>query len=311
MKISTEFKIGVIGLITVAVVIWGINYLKGKNILKGFDIYYTYFDDANGIEVASKIYMQGYQVGLVKEVNFKQFSPKPIEVVLSVKSNYRVPSGSIAEMYSSNILGSQAIKIIPSDSDNYCEDQDTLVSSLEVDIMKSVQDDIGPVLDGLSGLVSTLDTLSLSLKELVNNGDIERIVKNTERATADLKNQLSPGGDLSNTLANLDDITAEIRSQSSAINATISNLEKISGSVDPAAVDSIVTSLAALTPKIDQLLGSINNGEGTVGQLVTNDSLYIDLEALTISLNRLMDDVREHPKKYVHFSLFGAKEKTK
>jgi len=309
MKISTEFKIGVIGLITVAVLIWGINYLKGKNILKGFDVYYTYFDEANGIEVASKIYMQGYQIGLVKEVNYKQFSPKPIEVILSVKSNYKVPKGSFAEMYSSNILGSQAIKIIPSDSENYCEDMDTLETRILPDMMASVQDDIGPVLDGLSGLVSTLDTLSLSLKEIVRNGDIERIVKHTEEVTSRLNAQLSTGGDLAMTLDNLERISADIRKETATINKTIANLEKITGAVDPQSVDSIVSSLASITPKIDQLLGSVNNGEGTVGQLVKNDSLYNELESLTVSLNKLMDDIREHPKKYVHFSVFERKDK--
>lgn len=309
MKISTEFKIGIIGLITVAVVIWGINYLNGKNILKDFDIYYTYYDDANGIDISSKIYMQGYKVGLVKAVNYKQFTSKPIEVVLSIKSNYKVPKGSIAEMFSSNILGAQAINIIPSDAMTFCADYDTIATCVRDDMMKSLEKNLTPILSSLSGLTETLDSLSIKVNEIAHSGKIDRIINNTESVTKNLNAQLSPGGDFTKTIGYLENISREISQQTGSINNSIQHLESITGAIDPASVDSIVSSLQSLTPKIDLLLSAVNNGDGTVGQLVNNDSLYNQLESVTLSLNRLLDDVREHPKKYVHFSVFSGKEK--
>ncbi|MFZ5941982.1 MAG: MlaD family protein [Bacteroidota bacterium] len=308
MKLSTEFKIGIIGLFTLAAAIWGINYLKGKNILRGFDVYYSYFDDANGIEVASKIYMEGYQIGLVKAINYKQFSEHPIEVILSVKSSYKVPKGSLAEMYSSNILGAQAINIIPSDSKEYAVDYDTLTTMIRPDMMASLQENIAPLLSSLTGLAGTLDSLSTKLNDLAGSGKLEDIVDNTRSVTARLDAQLKPGGSFALTMANLEDISGEIKNQTGSINKTINHIENLTGSVDPASIDSIVTSLRSITPKIDLLLSQINQGEGTVGKLVYNDSLYQNLESLSLSLDKLVNDVNQHPKKYVHFSLFGGKK---
>ncbi len=312
MKLKSEVRIGIIVLVTIALVIWGINFLKGKNVLRRSDVYYTVYHNVSGLEKSASIYINGYKIGLINDIHFEKGNLKEIIVSFSVHHDFEIPKGSVAELYSTSVVGSKAIRILPSSSGDYYSFGDTLPSRNEPDLLTSLKEDLSPLQNKAERAITSADSLIRALNDILDNqrrSDLKNAIGNLSSVSASLRKQLAPGGDLDMTLAELKKFSTMLADNREKLDVVFENLESVSDSLGQANIRQTLEGINKTFNQTSLLLGKINQGEGSLGMLATSDSLYNNLKASTQSLNLLLEDLREHPKRYVHFSVFGRKDK--
>lgn len=314
MKLKSEAKIGIIVLVTIALVVWGINFLKGKNVLERSDLYYTVFPNVQGLEKSASIYINGYKIGMINDIQFEKGNLENIMVSFAVHHDFDIPKGSVAELYNTSLVGSKAIQIIPSSSKEYYTYGDTLPARVETDMITALQNQIEPLTTKAESAMVSADSLLRAINEVMDSqrkDELKSSIDNLSAVSSSLKNQLGPQGDLNKTIEELQKFSQTLSENRGRLDTVFANLASLSDSIGQANVKQTLTSIDKTFAQSSVLLGKINNGEGTLGMLATNDSLYNYLKSSTESLNLLLDDLREHPKRYVHFSLFGKKDKVK
>ena len=305
MKISSEAKIGLIGVATLAILIWGINYLKGRNILNGNYSLHAYFEDAGGMEDSSPVYMQGIQIGYIDHIDLQQELALPVHVVVNVEKRYPLYRGSIAVLFSADVLGTRAVRIESPTSGTYLKNNDTIGTAMESDIFSSISSQVMPVMEQIGTLAESLDSIVHKMDALLESEATTGTLEDLRKMTASLSSSLNPGGALYNSFSNLEAFSSMLDSQEDEFKTMISHLNSISEALDSAGIDRIAGELETAAGAFNHLLSQLNSGEGSMGKLLYSDSLYAQLQSLVVSLDSLVTDLSENPQDYVRFSLFG------
>jgi len=312
MKISSEIKVGIIGIVTIIVLIWGINYLKGRNILSSTYTLYTFYHESGGLESSAPVLLNGIKIGYVDQVLLRTGETPPIEVLLDIDKEYHIPTGSSAEMFSTNLLGNKAIRIVLSGNGQNFNDLDTIEALVALDVLSGLQESIFPILDQVSTLAGSLDTLSRELGILIADEALAESLAHLSSITGSLKTSLDPGGSLDNSFRNLESFTGMLNEQEEEMASMIGNLNSVSAGLDSAGLGKLASELHEVSVNINTLLAQVNSGKGSAGKLFYSDSLYDNLEILIADLDLLVKDLNENPEDYVHISVFGrSKEKKK
>jgi phospholipid/cholesterol/gamma-HCH transport system substrate-binding protein len=312
LKIKTEAKIGIIVLVTIALVIWGINFLKGKNILKRSDVFYAVFEDIKGIDVSAPVMISGYQVGLINTISFAKGELDRLIVAFTVDHKYDIPLNSTVELFSADLLGSKALRILPSGEASYHQYGDTLKSSIQNDMISQLSSEFIPLKEKAESAIEELDSLIASLNYVLDEKTshaLQESIANLESLSSGMAKQMGPGGDLQKTFTSLNNFTKMLSDNNEKLDAVFSNLESISDSIAKANVSELLNSINKTFTESSELMARINEGEGSLGLLASNDSLYLNINSSIQSLDLLLKDLNENPKKYVHFSLFGRKDR--
>ena len=305
MKISSEVKIGLIGIVTLVVLIWGINYLKGRNILKSNYSLHAYYEDSGGLEVSSSVLMNGVKIGYVDDIELDPRASRPIHVILHIEKAYRINRGATAVLFSADILGSKALRIEPSGMEGYYQTNDTIASATETDMIASIKAQVMPVMEQIGALAESLDSVAHRIDNLLEPEAPGEILQHLSEVSASLSAALVPGGSLYNSLQNLESFSSMLNSQEDEIASMTTHLNSISEALDSAGIDQIADELKATAVSINKLLEQVTSGEGSMGKLIYSDTLYSNLTNLIADLDSLVVDLEENPKDYVHFSLFG------
>lgn len=311
MKISSEAKVGIIGIVTIAILIWGINYLKGKNILSSTYTLHAFYNHAGGLESTAPVLMNGVKIGFVDEVQLLPGEVPPIKTVLSIEKAYPIRMNSRAELFSADLLGTKAIRISPSEDERYFQDNDTILTSVEPDILTTLQDQIIPVMQQINTLAVSLDTLAHRLDTLLGSETTRETMQHLSSISKSLKASLDTGGALDQSFRNIESFSAMLKAQQDAMASLIRHLNSISQSVESSGIDQLSEKLLSVTNQFDILLEHINSGEGNAGKLFYSDSLYLNMEILISDLDKLVRDLNENPQDYVQISLFGKSKKEK
>jgi phospholipid/cholesterol/gamma-HCH transport system substrate-binding protein len=309
MKISIEAKVGLIGIATLVVLIWGINYLKGRNILKSTYTLYAHYQDSGGLETSAPVLMHGIKIGYVESIDLEPEEMRPVEITLHIEKDFPLRLGSSAILYSADLMGSKAIRILSSREEGFLSDQDTILSALEPDLFSSIGEQAVPVLHQIGQLAASLDTLAASMDLLLSSDAAHESLEHISDITGSLKAYTEPGGSLHESFIHLESFSSMLADQEDEIASMTSHLNSVSEALDSAGIDKLTQELVATTGEFKVLLEQLNSGEGTVGKLIYSDTLYQHLEHLVSDLDSLVLDLNENPKKYVHFSLFGKSQK--
>jgi len=312
MKITHETKIGIIVTIAIVAAIWGINFLKGRNILKPISNYITIYEDVGGLEINANIFMNGYKVGQVSDISFNDDRSGNLTVILEIDKDHKIPLNSVAEIHSVDLLGTKAISIIQTESDQYHDNGDTLATAFQPALQKKIEEQIIPLKDKAEKLIVTVDSVLQNLNDIFDEKTstaLQKSVYNIEESTDQLDEMLSPDGKLTKMVGHIESITMNIKNNNDDISKAISNLSAISDSIASSDLKSAITRTNETLEQTYEILRKINEGEGTIGLLVNNDSLYNNLEALSKDLDILMTDLKENPEKYINVSVFGRSNK--
>ena len=310
-KLKTETKIGIIVLLTLALVIWGINFLKGKNILKRTDVFYVVYEDIQGIDVSAPVLINGYKAGMVNGIAFEKNKLDRIIISFTVEHKFKIPVHSLVELHSADLLGTKALRIIPSNEISYHDFGDTLLSSVKKDMTTALSDELLPLKGRIESAVIEIDTLIGSLNKILDEGTaltLKSTIAHLNTISSNLSRQTSSGGDLDQTIRSLKDFSSTLTNNQQKLDLIFTNIESLSDSIAKSNVKELIASLHSTFSESSNILHKMNAGEGSLGLLATNDSLYLNLNEAIESLDVLLKDLNEHPKRYVHFSLFGKKD---
>ncbi|MBI5539925.1 MAG: MCE family protein [Bacteroidia bacterium] len=314
-KISNEVKVGVLVLLTIGIAIWGFQFLKGKNLFENRSTYYVIYDRVDGMDESSPVLINGLKVGLVTEINFLHDSLNRIIVKMLVDEGYKIPDSSIAEIYSADLMGSKAIRLNLTRNKKYYKSGDTLMSKIEQDLKAQVSAQMMPLKTKAEELMLSIDSVMSVVQNIFNENtrdnlsktfaSIKETIRNLERTSISLDTLMqNEKYVLARIFANIESITSNLKNNNEKIALILENFSSISDSLKKADIkQTIVTANSALN-HANNILGKINRGEGSFGLLINNDTLYRNLENASRNLDRLMQDLRENPKRYLHFSLF-------
>lgn len=309
MKVTREFKIGFVALLAIALAIWGINYLKGINVFKSTDHYFAVYGNVKGLIENAAVYLNGYKVGNVSKIEFDENDVNRIVVEVSLEQKVKLNKNTTLVLRSASLIsGTKDLDLVLGSGPGFCESGDTLNALVEV----ALTDYIDPIRSKVESLVTSIDALMVSLNDLmdpVTRKNLQGTIANLNSATASLKLSLQPSGSLSQSLGNITQITENLKKSNEDISSMLKNFAAVSDTLKQANLKALIEHADKTFAQTAELFAMINKGEGTAGQFVVNDSLYNNLNNALASLDSLLIDLREHPKRYVHLSVFGKKDK--
>jgi phospholipid/cholesterol/gamma-HCH transport system substrate-binding protein len=310
-KLSNEVKVGVTALITILAFIWLYNFLKGKDLLRRTTSYYSVYEKIGGLQESSPVEINGYKVGVVQSIKLADERSGRLLVSFSVKKNFKLPRNTVAEIVPISLLGGMKVQFVYGKGLGIYANGDTIPGRLAESLTEKFDNEIMPLKDKISNLVSVLDSVITSVNEVMNSkfrDDLRGSVANLNRTTSDISNILSEKEkELKATIGNINRFTGMLSDNSGSMSHAFKNLEAITDSLAASGLQTSFRNLKADLEKTSILLDNLNSGTGTAGKLMKNDSLYTNLSSSLESLNLLLQDVKRNPKRYVHFSLFGKK----
>jgi len=312
-KISNEVKVGATAIITLIVFIWLYNFLKGKDFFQNVAYYYTIYEKVGGLSESNPVEINGFKVGVVQSIEFLDETSGRLLVSFSVGRNFKLPKKTIAEISQISPLGGMKVQFVYGDGPGYYEEGDTLPGRLAPSLFEMIDNEILPLKDKITGLITSLDSVVISLDDLMNEefkADLSGTINNLNNTTGSLERIIgSKEADLKNSIENLNRFSRILAENSDELGNTLTNFKHISDTLAAADIYGTINNLKSSLEKTSVALENMNNGKGTAGQLMTNDTLYTNLSNSLESLNLLLEDMKTNPKRYVHFSVFGKKQK--
>lgn len=300
MKISSYFKVGAFAVIVLLVSWWGIKWLGGQNIFLTNNTYYVYYEDVTGLMESSRVKLRGVEVGNVRSITLLD---DKVEVEISIDAEYAdmIPANSVAEVASAGLMGGMEVYIIQGDSEDIMEDGGTFEGRIRPDMIGSLADKGGELLDGLNVTVESINTLLGD-----NSEGIGQLIANLESMTASINEVLAASGDdIEAAISNLNTFTATLSENSARIETMFVNLESFSGELADA---DLVGQLSATVDSLNAVLNTIQSTEGSVGKLLNDAELYNSLTTASDNLGLLLEDVKARPMRYVNISVFGKSQ---
>ena len=292
---TRELWIGVLGIIAILTIYLLINFFKGINIFSTGEKYYVKFNDIGEVVNTSPVFINGYKVGHVSNVIYNFNNPEEVYVELHLDNQLQMPKGSVA-LINTKLLGSSTISLALGKSNTMLQPGDTIEGRMNTGVM----DEASAMVPKITAMLPKLDSILVSLNSTLANPAINSSVNNIEVLTAELNTTARL---LNNVLAN------EIPVAADKLVEIEDDLLKMSAQLSEVDYKKLIGSLEASLANIQEITAALNNGEGTAGMLLKDEALYDKLNNTAEAATLLLEDLKQNPKRYVHFSVFGKKDK--
>lgn len=303
LQISKQLKIGIFTLIILVALFFLINYLKGRDLFGKTNLYFAEYDNVEGLTTTGPVFIKGLRVGFVEKIRFNQDNNLFL-VTLSVKSGYKIPKNSIAEIYSSDILGTKSIRIELGDSKDYLTEKDTLKASLQPSLITMLTGELIPLKDKAERLIESMEKTFSGINDVLDDDTKKDIKQTLNKLNATVENIQSITGDIEKSspkiapiVDNIGKLTQSLNSNSAKLEKGLDNINTITDSLKKADIAGTVNSLKSLLIKIE-------DPNGSVGKLFASDSIHTQINNLLIELDKLIKNINENPKKYIKVSVF-------
>jgi phospholipid/cholesterol/gamma-HCH transport system substrate-binding protein len=311
-KISNEVKVGATAILTLIVFIWLYSFLKGKDFFQNVSYYYTVYDKVGGLSESNPVEINGYKVGVVQSIDFLDATSGKLLVEFSVSKDFMLPKNTVAEIIPISPLGGMKVQFVYGNGPGFYEEDDTLPGRVAPSLTEMINNEVIPLKDKISGLIVTLDSVTCSLDDLLDDNfkdDLRGTLDNLNKTTGSIERIIgSKETELKNTLGSIENFSRMLSENSEKLDNTFTNMERITDTLAAADIYGTIRKLKSSLEETAVTLENMNNGKGTAGQLMTNDTLYTNISQSLESLNTLLIDMKANPKRYVHFSLFGKKQ---
>ena len=296
---------------SVAFFIWGYSFLKGKNMFVPVNNYYVLYEKVGGLIESGHVMMSGYKIGFVDDIRFTD-DMNNLVVRVSIDKKIELPRGTVAKIFSSDIMGTRAVEIIPGSSGEKHFPGDTLYAQIQPDLKEEINIQILPLKLRAEEMMASVDSLLIIFQSVLDQSFRDNFAKSVENLTSTI-------GSLERSVYSVDTL---LTLENSRFNRILGHLESVSGNLAGSNQDisNILNNFSAISDSISksELLSSINNlnelltginqGEGSLGKLFNDDELYNNLEDAVKSLDLLLTDLKDRPGRYVNFSIFGRKQ---
>jgi phospholipid/cholesterol/gamma-HCH transport system substrate-binding protein len=320
MKISNESKVGALTAISITVLILGFNFLKGKTLFKTGNYIFAKYADTKGLMVSNPVYVNGFQVGSVIDIENTDFNLHSILVTIKLNEDYKIPANSVASI-KDNPLGTPSIVIKLGNNTNFLKPQDTIATRSSIGLFDEAMNKLEPVTDQIKVTVQSLDSVLKNINRIFDpntKNNLQEAIANINTTTASLivsaasiEQMLDKqSGAISSSVNNINSVTKNLADHNKEVAATLSNLEKTTNKLASADISGTIGNLKSAIDNLNVLVKKAASDEGSLGKLINDKTLYNNLNNSLKSANILIDDLRVHPKRYVQFSVFGKKEKS-
>lgn len=313
MKLSKEFKTGVVFIGAIALFIWGYNYMKGKNLFDGnIPTYFAKYQNVQGLNSASKVTINGLQVGKVQNISFNTDSQKKGQLIVefSMEADFEFSENSEVKIYSDGLMGGKALAIIPSYEGELAKPGDYLNGSIESDLFSSMGEKLNPLSAKLESVIVSADSLLVGFNDVLDAStrkhlknsmlQLDQSMVSFKAITNSINDMLEQNKEtLAKTLTNAEQVTNEFSALTQNLNKELTEAE----------IAKTVKELQATITNINSVVANLEKGEGSLGKLLKDEEMYTNLTNASKELEELLREMKEHPKRFVHFSLFGKKDK--
>lgn len=302
-KLNKTQAIGLFVIIILAAIFIVVNFLRGEDIFKKSNRYYTTLQSVEGLTASSPVYIRGLKIGIIEDIHYDPVHDYFV-ARLSVKNYYEIAKNSVVEIYSSDIMGGKAMRIELGDSTLSASPGDTLRSIVVPDIISFISKEIAPMGEQLSDLMSNMNATLANINDILDStakeniagslANLNKSLKNIERLSASL-NDVTP--DIASIMENLDTLSANLSRESGNFAAIVANINKISSDLANADIQAAVVSIKSLTEKLQ-------DPNGSVGKLLSTPELHDSVDSLVNNLNNFVEKMTENPKKFIKISVF-------
>lgn len=293
---TKEVKIGLAGIVTVAILFFGIRFLKGINMLKATNYYYVEFENVGGLTQSSPVYADGYGIGIVRDITYNYQHPGHVVVEIQVDKEFKMPEGSSGELVAEMLGTIKMNLILNKHATHWYAPGDTIPGRINGGLM----DEAARLVPKMAQILPRLDSIAASLNQLLADPAITKTLHNTEHITANLA---TASCQLNRIMSqDIPQLTDNLQTVSHNFASVSENLKGIDYASTFRKVDSTLYNIQLITEKL-------NSKDNSVGLFLNDPSLYNNLNATSANAAALLEDLKIHPKRYVHFSVFGKKDK--
>lgn len=304
MKYAREIKVGILATVCLFLLFFGFNFLKGVNIFSPTNSYHGVFCHLHGLEEQAAVYIRGHKVGQVDRLHYDFTRDSAFLVDISIRKDIALPQGTKMALVSDGMLGGMAIELQFPESSSMTNDQSQMIekgaflnTTYVPGLIESLQSEL---LAHVDEAVQEVDSLVAALRTQVEGDHIKNSLENVDRIS----------GDLTSVSSNLKHMMkTQVPTIVNNADTAIANLNTIVADIKEADLKATVARVDNAVDNVNELVSDVRSQDGTIGQLIYNKSLYNHIDATVVSADSLLVDLKAHPKRYVHFSLFGKKDK--
>jgi phospholipid/cholesterol/gamma-HCH transport system substrate-binding protein len=304
MKLSYEIKTALLVMSGIFLFIVMINYLKSNDIFVSDRSFFAIYEDVEGVSTGTPVTISGFNVGSVQDISFYGDDAKLL-LKFRVENDFEFSSNSIAQIYETGLIGGKALAIIPVNGKNLAISGDTLQSDIAPGLTELVNDKLSPLQEKIESMVVSADSLLIAVNSVFDIETKQNLTSSIENFSATIQSAKKSVDVIEEVLGN-----NENRLNSIILNAdqSFKNLSNLSENFDE--LDLVIENLSKSSTNINSITSEIKAGNGLVNKVVYDEMFVESLDQISSNINLLLEDLRMNPKRYVHFSLFGKKNKT-
>ena len=293
LKLSREFKIGFFGILMIAALYWGINFLKGRDLFTSSVHYYAVYDQVNGLQSSAAVLIKGYKVGSISDISFDPERSDKVVVEFSIKSKFKIPDDTKARIFSDGLMGGKAVELELGKSAKYLQQGDTLFSEINKDFLEVAGSEFeflkqraNDVINQLMITLGHINTLMADNKDNLNATftNIASISGNLNEVIAGEKNNVRE------IVQNLNELSKTLNGKSGQIDRIVTNVENFSDSLSKSKIPTMIAQVTTTLESLNTTLEKVNHGDGTVGRFLNDQALYDELVDATANLSALLED---------------------
>ena len=307
---NKEFKIGFFAIASIIALVFGVNYLKGINILNDNRDFYAVYENIGGLQVGSPVLVNGYKVGMVSNIDLLTEQNQNLLVTISLDKEFDMASNTVCKIVNQDLMGTKGIALVLGNTDELVTSGDTLISGIEGSLQDEVNAQILPLKNKAEELIGSIDSVMMIVTAVLNKDTRENLRNSLSSLdkTFELMSHTMVKVDsmidinderIAKVVKNLESITSNLESSNGEIKNILTNFSSLSDSLAKADIATVLQNVSDITTKI-------NNGEGSIGLFLKDDKIYANFEKSTRELAYLLEDIKKNPSRYVNFSIIGG-----
>ena len=308
MTFSKELKTGVFAVVSILLFILGFQYMRDSKLFQVSREFHVVYPNVVGLERSAAVTINGMKVGKVSDIKLINSQGDAVMVTFIIEDDFEFSKSSVIKIYRSGIIGGNNLAVLTNGSDPMiAQAGDTLVAALESGMIDGLIEKFTPIEKSLLSTLTKVDSVMLDLDQVLDQA-AKRHLRQSMADLSSTMDQLNQTATSLNTLVQHNE--AYLNNTFADLGRTASNMAKITDSIALINSATLLNDLSESMNALKQITAAIASGEGTLGALINDPSLYQNLEQVTKEAQKLVEDIKAQPKRYVHFSLFGSKEES-